>query len=74
MDEMGLTLSVVYHALRDPEMDYRAPRRHGDTARLACRDKIAVAYKPDDRDPTRKIVMTVLWNKKEFKRPEGQGQ
>lgn len=68
--EMGLTENEVFHALRDPEMDYRAPRRHGETARLACRGKIAVAYKPDERHHGRMVVMTVLWNKQEFVRPE----
>jgi hypothetical protein len=70
MDEMGVSPSTVYHALNDPDMDYQAPRRHGPTARLACKGDVAVAYKPDDRQPDRKVIMTVLWNRKVFKRPE----
>jgi hypothetical protein len=61
MDEMSIAYNDVVTVLRHPEMDYRAPAKHG--GRVACAGEIAVCYRPTDQDPTRLLVTTVLWNR-----------
>ena len=68
MSEMKVTRQAILDAVTDPEMDYVAPKKHGDEARLACRGSIAVAYRPIEGEPSKRLIMTVLWNKKEFAR------
>jgi hypothetical protein len=67
MTEMKVTYEEVFRAVEHPDIDYRAPRRHGgDTgARVSVRDRICVCYRPSESDPKRLLVMTVLWNREE---------
>lgn len=68
IQQMGITEGQVIRAFRAPEMDYRAPRRHGDGTRIATSGDVAVCYR--QIAPATVLVITALWNGKVFVRED----
>jgi hypothetical protein len=57
---MGLTRDRVIAVLAEPETDYPGGSDYPPGRRVATRDDLAVIY-----DPDRRVVVTVLFNRRE---------